>query len=269
MNKHVITIPFFLFLIIQCYPGYGSFRAITIDPNMLRVGIIQKDQFPFVYFNSDNQIKGFDIDTMTLFQKEMGLSRIQFIPFNNKDNLYQGLLNNKIDCAASKLRTTMNDGQSVIYSHVYLQLNAVFLINRHVAAQRHHQTETPENFSESVSIGTLYDDHFYPQLRQNYPRNTIVRTKRLETLLHQVVTGQLEACVIDEATAKHYIHQHPEKALYLDYIAWPKWHEGIAITFSWENRHLRDLMNIFLQSHNEIDKTLNHLLNIYSKPHLE
>ena len=264
MNRAIIMLFILLGLMINIDKGYCDFKPLTKLPTTLRVGVVQDDLFPFIYVDSQGFYRGFEFDIVRDLGSVLGLEQIDVKPFKNKKALLKGLLNNQVDCAASKITKNLSDGEFIAYSNSYMELKSVFLINRKLQAQLHLQTETPQNFSESVSIGTLDGDNFYERLQKAYPKNQIVKVADFAQLIDQVIRGQLVACIIDEARAKLYFSKHSDNALLLAYISWVEWSDDVSLAFSWKNKRLRDLSNILLQSRESTVPTLENLFITYS-----
>ena len=260
MNRRVLFITLLLLMLAQATSGCCASRQFTHDTSTFRVGIIQGNHFPFIYQDDQGQWTGFELAMVKQLGQEVGVEHFELTIYPDQEALSRGLLKGEVDCGVSKLKMNLRDGERLIYSHPYIELDSVFLVNRKLRAQLRCQADCPEAFNELISIGTLNSEGHYDRLRKMYPNNSIVKIADFDQMIDQVISGKLVAGYIDEAQARQFFFQHPEKALMLAYMPWGGRSDSVALAFSWQKRVLREWSNIFLQARGYVGVKLDELI---------
>lgn len=261
MNRRVLFVTLLLLMLAPAASGRCESRQFTThDTSTFRVGIIQGNHFPFIYQNDQGQWAGFELAMVKQLGQEAGFEHFELTIYPDQEALSRGLLKDEVDCGVSKLKMNLRDGERLIYSHPYIELDSVFLVNRKLRAQLQCQTDSPETFNQSISIGTLNSGGHYDRLRKRYPNNSIVKIADFDQMIDQVISGKLVAGYIDEAQARQFFLQHPEKALMLAYMPWEGRSDSVGLAFSWQKRVLREWSNIFLQARGYLGVKLDELI---------
>ena len=214
----------------------------TLD-DIKRRGVIKvafNDSFyPFSFYNDKGQLVGFEVDLMVLLAEDLDV-RIEFIPFENWENLGAWLNNGKIDLATNipYLSSMINQ---VELSTPYLE-GTICLV---VADHRRHDFSTLASIQKlpSVVVGVAYDparakkdfDKFFPGIEA-----TLVRINGYRDFFEKKTPG-IDAVVQIAEAGTAWTLLYPEYTVVI-----PKPHTGktpVGYAVSRRNRELVGFLN--------------------------
>jgi len=114
-------------------PATGPSRLTVLERvkkrGILRVGY-HPDNLPFSYFNSADDLVGFDIDMASLLAEDLGVN-IEYIPFKF-ETLADQLENNHFDIAMSGIELTVNRLDQMKFSIPYMRSTLAFIVPDHL-----------------------------------------------------------------------------------------------------------------------------------------
>jgi len=121
-------------------------------------------QVPFSYYNSKNQLVGFDVDMMKKLAAELDVE-IAFVPYESKTAV-DAINGGQFDIAISGIQMTTQRLQLVDFTTPVLSLHYTFVVKDHFADELVSQKTTTARALRVVSVG---DYEITPLLKKKYP----------------------------------------------------------------------------------------------------
>jgi ABC-type amino acid transport substrate-binding protein len=172
---------------------------------ILRVGY-NADTQPYVYFNTQGQLVGFDVGLMYALAKSLN-SRIEFIPFTWR-YLIQDMQADKFDIAIGGLYVTSERLQYSAFTDAYLKTPLAFII----PLNRENDFNAPESLQtlKNPRIATL-DDPVLVNISNTYlPQAQLILMQNINTQLQDAFAEhQVDAALWDQSSAQIWALGHP------------------------------------------------------------
>lgn len=259
---------FLLTIIVSSFSG-TALAADASDINesdgSLIIGIVQEENFPLVYFDTQKNPKGFEVEMARHLAKIGDYTIKEIRQFPDKRSLRQALINKEIDFAFSKLKKNQADAERFIYSESHLTIRYVFLFNRIAMAQNGLQINPLQKLTSSgLPVGTLESPLYDAQLQRIYPGMNVKSYQSKPEVFDAIVAGDITACYMDEMEVKSFFLTHPSKALYLYYLQGETLSDSVALVFPWNKLFFREWVNMFLAKYGYIDTKLEDIIERYS-----
>ena len=122
------------------------------DVKKIKVGV-SPDFLPFVYYDENKRLCGFDIDLMDCIGEKIGFE-IEYVNFPF-DRLLLAVASGEVDCAISAISVTEDRDGVIDYSREYLMTNIITYTNGEKSRKRGEYYAIA--FRDGLS-GTLYDE---------------------------------------------------------------------------------------------------------------
>jgi polar amino acid transport system substrate-binding protein len=159
--------------------------------------------YPFSGIEHDQPI-GYDVDLARAVAQQLGL-RVEFVP-SNLDSIYDDLSNHKADLAASALPYAPEQGWRAIFSSFYFNAGQVLVVPE---ASPISGTEQLAGRRLGVPLGSDADSYARKLLISN-PQITLRSNYDTPAeVLADVRRGELDAAIVDNASALSDIGHHP------------------------------------------------------------
>lgn len=201
MQKHLIAWLTILSIITGCNKNKQAEAELRI--------VTSADQAPFEFFNpSSNEIEGFDIDLI----KEVAL-RLNMTPVV-KDMDFGGILpslqSGQADIAIAGITRTEERQKTIDFSNDYYQPKVALL-----SLVEHPITKLAEltGHKAGVQLGTFHSMLLEEVLESGQEKFEIVARNRLLDLAQEMLSGNLQAILMDYIPATRFHTAHPGKFL--------------------------------------------------------
>jgi ABC-type amino acid transport substrate-binding protein len=265
MNRIFFT----LLIVIAISNGDNALALNSFTPDQgagsLIVGVVQEDNFPLVYFDSEANPKGFEVSIARHLAKTGGFELREIKKFPDQESLRSALRNQEIDFAFSKMKKNSADAEQFIYSKAHITLGYVFLFNRVVMAANDLQVNPLGKIAGSgLSVGTLDNPLYTEQLQRMYPGMTIRVFTSKQAIFDAAISGEIAACYLDEMEVQSFFLNSPAKALYLHYVKGQTNPDAVALVFPWNKFFFREWVNIFLTKNGYTTTQLSGIIRRYS-----
>lgn len=195
--------------------GESRFDAIK-KSGTVRVGF-NPNPIPFVYFNDQGDLVGYDIAFAYNLAESLGLS-IDFVPFA-MDQFEELLNSGSIDIAMSTLAVTTDRLQRIGFTEPYMTSRMAFVVPEDKRQQFDHLSKVAE--MEGVRMGVLRGSALEERAKRLFPKAIIVPIDSYESALPE---GEVDLYLWGEQQATSWSLLHasyaaviptpePEKAL--------------------------------------------------------
>jgi arginine/lysine/histidine/glutamine transport system substrate-binding/permease protein len=178
-------------------PQISRAKSFVGDPDTLVV--TTEPAFPpFVYFNSDNQLIGFDVDLMNEIAARLDLGvDYAYIPF---DGLFATLEAETADASVNAMTITAERDQAVDFSRSYFQSGLAIAVRTNET--RINALEDLSGHKVAVKLGTTGAD-----LASQVPGVQLVTFDSAEKALIDLSKGNVDAVIKDEPTTLGVLEQ--------------------------------------------------------------
>ena len=156
----------------QAKAGVPLLRQI-LDRGVLRVGY-RPDTIPFSYFNSQNELVGFDVDMIHLLAKELGV-KLEFVPYEAQ-KLPEQLEGRRFDIAIPGIPVIPERLSQMKFADSHMDVTLAFVVKDHMRQifGDYEQLEQAENLR--IGISKDAGDYFISGLREALPKVEVVET---------------------------------------------------------------------------------------------
>ncbi|MEM6528029.1 MAG: transporter substrate-binding domain-containing protein [Chloroflexota bacterium] len=168
----------------------------------LRVGL-DPSRPPFAFFTEDGQYVGLEVDLGRALADEIGVP-VRFVGLGF-DGLYDALKTNNVDVVIAGLQPAYHiDGNAAVYSTHYFDAGLVLVSEAGFEDMR----DLP-GYALAYEFGSPADAEAQRWLRRVRPFD--LRPYELpEYALEAMHVGEADAVLVDAATARLYLREHPE-----------------------------------------------------------
>lgn len=171
---------------------------------VLRVGYYPHAK-PFAYFNTQNQLVGFDIVHMYMLAKALK-AKIEFIPFD-WPNLLTDLENNKFDIAVGGIWVSNERIQRAGVSQPYVK-NASSLIV-HQNKQNEFSSLSRMQGIKNLRLGIYPDPNIVQTVKDSLPNAQLIFINNDEDIQRAFANNQIDAVLLQQIAGSIYTLGHP------------------------------------------------------------
>ena len=227
-----------------------------IDRGKLVVAIHSKDQPPFFFVGTDQQLTGLDIDIAKGIAEELGVS----VEFNRDAQAFNDLVDivdsGEADMAISKLSRTLKRSKIIKYSNPYIVFHQALILNRLELAKKAPAIEDIPPFIKNFTgkLGVIANSSYVNYAKKNFPRATIEEFPTWEDVVDAVFTGDILAGYRDEMEIKKIIKGRSDASLKVKSVIIKDERDPIAIAINRNSTSLLYWINLYLES---LDLNLN------------
>jgi len=143
--------------------GQGRMARMK-ERGVVRVGF-SPDHLPFTFYNSKNDLVGFDVDLIEKLAEELEVG-IEFVPYHQA-TLAEQLRNDHFDIAVSGVIGTPSKSAEMLFSESYLTVNAALVVRDYRRNQ--FSSEASILAAGPIRIGTLADSYIQKRIHQKFP----------------------------------------------------------------------------------------------------
>lgn len=223
----------------------GIFRIK--ESGVLRVSIIDRDIYPFVYRDDKGKIDGIDVRLARKIALELGVD-VRFV--DNADS-FNGVVDNVVggvaDIAISKISATLSRTEKVAFSRPYLVLNQALLFNR-IELARKTTKSTEKQFIRNLDseVGVIRNSSYEEYLRKSFPDATPRLFENWERAVEAFLSGNVAAIYRDDFEVKRVVYESINGSLLAKSITLTDRKDEIAIAVGWQDQQLLAWINRFL-----------------------
>lgn len=190
------------FLLALLFAGVtaGSILAEQSDPAVLSWGADPDSNAPYAFYNSNNQLTGFEYEIITALAREMGRTP-KFVQ-NDWDGLIPGLGRGLYDVVICGIEITPEKAGEVLFSNPY------YVTFEQLAVRKGEPPITSLDQLKGQQIGTLDQTAALAMLEKT--PGVIAKTYDEEVNAYQDITnGRLFGVLLDYPIAKYYAAPNP------------------------------------------------------------
>ena len=214
----------------------------------LKIGVLATPQFPYA-FQQEGSPSGLDIDLAAEIASLLEVQLNVNSSFESPPDLLNALAEGHIDIALSKYKRNLDDALIVRFSAPYSYLNSVLLVNRVRFAALKTGSVPQEVFGrQTVVIGTLGPPRYRQHLADHFPLAQIVSYPTTKLLFEDLLNQTCTAAFVDAAEARGYMADHPELAVWLQYIELPDVSDAVCMAVGWRDSFFAAWLDIFVES---------------------
>ncbi|MGE5217912.1 MAG: cation:dicarboxylate symporter family transporter [Chloroflexota bacterium] len=104
----------------------GSLIPTIKERGVLRVGVFA-DRLPFVFFNGERQLVGFDVEMAQLLARDLGV-KVEFVDMEDVTALPRLLATDRVDLAMTGVVVTPDRAEEILFSEPYLDETLAFVV---------------------------------------------------------------------------------------------------------------------------------------------
>lgn len=244
-------------------PIYNPSHMETIKKRgYIRVGILNEDYPPYAMHNKQGQYVGIDISIVREIANLLGVKVVYDTSASTYDTFLKNMYDRKDDIIISALVSVPSRAKSLLFTIPYYRSSIGLLINR-VKYDNLENDKVPEFNSSNITIGVVTASAYKSYIHYIYPKAKIVVYKSAKRLLHAVVQGKLDGCMMDDLFIKAWLAEKPQRALRTRYILLSGYYANFAIATSYRYPIFGKWLNNVIQNMNDIG-FFNRLLNKYA-----
>jgi len=138
---------------------------------IFRVGFVT-NSLPFSYFNTDDELVGFDIDMVHRLARELDMA-LEFVPIDSRGDIGSQLEQDFYDFAVGGIADTIERSRLFRFSEPYLTVTMALVVPDY----RDHEFSSIQSIKEieGLTLGVVFDDWFQQKHRERYPNiDTVV-----------------------------------------------------------------------------------------------
>jgi Na+/H+-dicarboxylate symporter len=159
---------------------------------VLRVGVFA-DRLPFVFFNSERRLVGFDVEMAQLLARDLGVTA-EFVELQSLASLPRSLMTGRLDLAMTGMPVTPERTVEMLFSDPYLDETFAFVVKDHLR----------ERFSGWANIRDLSDlpvavpdlPYYIDRLKARAPALKLQVVDTIQQIEEGLKTGALDAVVL-------------------------------------------------------------------------
>ena len=201
MQKHLIACLTILSIITGCNKNKQAEAELRI--------VTSADQAPFEFFNpSSNEIEGFDIDLIKEVAKRLNMTPV--IKDMDFGGILPSLQSGQADIAIAGITRTEERQKTIDFSNDYYQPKVALL-----SLAAHPITNLAELSGQKagVQLGTFHSMMLEEVLESGQEKFEIIARNRLLDLAQEMLSGNLQAILMDYIPATRFHTSHPGKFL--------------------------------------------------------
>ena len=194
-------------------PGVSRVRTIQ-ERGVLRVGYQKLDRLPFAFFNSADELVGFDIDMAHSLARSLGVA-IEFVPiegtFGATENLAAPLSIGYCDIIMSGRAISVLQGgtHALSFSRTYLDLNMGYLVRDHRRREFGNSELLLERKDLRIAVPSV--PYYIDRARRYLPRSKLVPVDSVEEFLN-AEPGEFDAMIFTAEASAAWSLLRPEFA---------------------------------------------------------
>lgn len=232
-----------------------------IKRGKLVVAMYSEDTPPFYYVDKNKQLTGIDVALIKGFADMLGV----LVEFDRSakflDDVVDKVEKQQADVAICKLSMTFSRVRRVLFTRPYIHLRQGLLINRlRLAQQLNDRTREEAIQTLKGKIGVVAKSSYVKYAQQKLKNAQVVEYPTWNEAVSDVLAGKIVGTYRDEAEIKMIVRDRPDTALQLLSVVLKDAEDPKAIAVSLQHRHLKDLLNFYIESLNlnlTVDKVLN------------
>ena len=228
----------------------GSTLARILETGVLRVGIIEQDDPPFVVTTPEGTLAGYDIDMCRDIAEKMGVD-IQFVrEAQTYDDLIPLVLNDRADILVSDFSCTLSRAKRILFSKPYTITPHAFLANTvwYAKIRKHNAKLQQLANSPEYVVGIVQSTANEQKLRSLLPEVQVKGFATTAELGQALVMGHITMAfgtTIDTALIKR---AHPNKALLMHEEILPTIVDRVAIGLAADAFHLKFWLDEYIDA---------------------
>jgi PAS domain S-box-containing protein len=152
---------------------------------------------PFIFKDTDGQLKGMSIDYMNLLEKNLGV-QFKLLESNNLASILEQARLREVDLVSSLMKTPERS-EYMLFTTPYITIPAVVIVRKDYEGQ----ISLDQMMAYKIAVGKGYAVQSY--LREHYPGLPLIPVDDDMTCLRMVSFGDVDAAVVDLASASHII----------------------------------------------------------------
>ncbi len=257
MNKLII----FLILLLVSLESFSQDAITRIkESGYLNVGILDESAYPFVYFNKDGNMEGFEVIRARQLADHLGADA-RFIHYSNINSIKKALENREIDISFHKRFRTLSDGLESFLTLPIAEIEMVLIVNRLAFSRLKLYPELKQRFIDGdFRVFTVNYENFIGSFSKEFPALPFGLKENEKKLLDSVYTGKSTGIYLDEASVKLFIRENPSSGITLRYLPLGVTQEVVGL-ISWKESFFRDWINIAIEGWGG-PKDMNEILSI-------
>lgn len=206
MLKYLIVCVTVLFIITGCNKNKQTEAELRI--------VTSADQAPFEFFNSrTNEIEGFDIDLIKEVAKCLEMTPI--IKDMDFGGILPSLQSGQADVAIAGITRTEERQKTIDFSNDYYQPKVALLS---LSIHPINQLSELGGNKAGVQLGTFHGMLLEEVLKSNHEKFEIIARNRLLDLVQEMISGNLQAVLMDYIPATRFQKSHPGKFLVTEVV---------------------------------------------------
>ena len=247
---------FFLFFLLQVnqkvYAAENTYIDDIIQKGYLNVGLPPYTTPPFYYLDpKDKKLKGYDVDIIEGFAKEIGVDVVFDRDSTSFNNLVKRAGAGDFDMAIGKLGTTFKR-MSDAHPHEYMNFRHALLSNRKFVNSLGVSPDNPkygnELLNSSMKIGFIDRSAYDTYANSLFANAEKVGFKNWSDCKNALLDGKVDAIYRDATEIKKIVYQKPNLSIEYVPILFDDIIDQKSIFLSTEaNTYLSDILDYYLK----------------------
>ncbi len=242
----------------------------------LIVAMIDEDVPYFFNTTKEGQFVGHDVDLAKNIAEKLGVEVHFNRDYKTYDDVIDAIVSHEADIAISILSKTFSRSLKVKFSHPYLIVHPALVINRLRAAQASDGKNQKEKEQilrllqkPGARISTLGGSSYVDYAQYDFPKSEIITIKTLDENWESVRKGEVLGFYYDEVELKTVLRRYPSYTIELETIIIDEIDDPVAVATAWENEHLLQFINFYLETDYPQPLTADDILDRYPDPELQ
>jgi len=217
----------------------GELKAIH-ERGYIVFGMAAEDQKPFKYIDSaSGELIGLDVEIAYAIANRMGVKAV----FNRNATSFDGVIqlveNKEADIALSKLSLTTQRAEFVRFTHPYIILRPVLLVNRLEYAKA----------KSKISIGVVDNSSYMNFAGANFPKAEVKKYDNWTETVKALFEGKVTAIYRDECEILTILATKKDASILMKPIIISNKRDPIAMAVSADAPLLQEWLNVFLDDY--------------------
>lgn len=235
-----------------------------VKSGVLRVAMVETDQPPFFFTNSNGELAGLDVELAKTLADGLGVTAVFDRTATSFNELIPKVANGEVDIVISKLSRTSARAKTVLFSKPYVVFRQALMVNRIGLARKARTVDSIPPFIKNFDgrIGLIKNSSYVLYSKQNFPKAEIVELDNWEDVVSAALTGRVLAAYRDELEIKKVNLLYPDASLKIKTVILSDTQDNIAMAINWKSRQFLHWVNIFLEN-NKIFYTSTEIIDKY------
>ncbi len=211
----------------------------------LRVARYGGERPPF-FSRTDGSWNGFDVDLARDIAARLGVRYSEDASASSFDEVVERVVSGEADIAVSKLSATLDRAFKVRFTRPYLTVYQAVLVNRLSVPSGRDPFAALD--ARGVVVGALDGTAYMGYAAATFGRSEIRGFASFEQMMEQVVSGGIDAALMDSARANSWRQANRRQLIHVRTTVDKSRRDPLAIAVGWQDTHLLAWLDLYLDT---------------------